>query len=210
MPGQRFTDSYLNGLKPAKSPYKKRDNSDVKGFGIQVSTGGTKTFFLSYTINRKAIYLNLGRFTPPVRESASTGASISNLVERREYARKLRAISESGIDPRQWIAEQEGSRTRGSFSDLLNAYLESLGYKSKEDLAALSPAGRALAESQMRPSAIHAAQIFDKDIVSAIDPSIPANTVTADMVTIALAKIVNRGAMTQANRAHSYLSLIHI
>ena len=205
MPGQRFTDSYLTGLKPAKSPYKKRDNSDVKGFGIQVSTGGTKTFFLSYTINGKAIYLNLGRFIPPVRESASTGASISNLVERREYARKLRAISESGIDPRQWIAEQEGSHTRGSFSDLLNAYLESLGYKSKEDLAALSPAGRALAESQMRPSAIHAAQIFDKDIVSAIDPSIPANTVTADMVTIALAKIVNRGAMTQANRAHSYL-----
>jgi len=65
--------------------------------------------------------VNLGKFIPPVRESASTGASISNLVERREYARKLRAVADAGADPRQWIAEQAGSLTKGSLADLLNA-----------------------------------------------------------------------------------------
>jgi integrase len=184
MARQRFTDSYLIALNPAANPYKQRDNADVKGFGIQVSTGGAKTFFLAYTIAGKAVYMNLGRYTPPIRQSDTTKAIRSNLVERREYARKLRSLAEQGIDPRQWETEQKGLKAKGSLGDLLESYLLSLG---------------------SRPSAVHAAQIFSRDIRSAIDDSQPANTVTPDMVTTALAKIVKRGALTQANRAHSYL-----
>ena len=139
MAGQRFTDSFLTGLKPAASPYKRRDNADVKGFGVQVSTGGTKTFFLSCTIDGKAVYLNLGRYTPPIRESDTAKPAKSNLVERREYARILRSKAEQGIDPRVWIAEQDGNREKGSLGDLLDCYLDSLGYQSAEALNAMSP-----------------------------------------------------------------------
>jgi len=205
MAGQRFTDSFLTGLKPAASPYKRRDNADVKGFGIQVSTGGTKTFFLSCTIDGKSVYLNLGRYTPPIRESQSAGPTKSNLVERREYARILRSKAEQGIDPRIWIAEQDGQREKGSLGDLLDCYLSSLGYHDSESLSKMTHQKRKAALALQRPSASHAAQIFDRDIRSTIDASLPANAITADMVTTALAKIVKRGAMTQANRAHSYL-----
>ena len=206
MAGKRFTDSYLIGLKPEATPFKRRDNADVKGFGIQVSTGGTKTFFLSCTISGKSTYINLGRYTPPIRKSdTNKEAAPSNLVERREYARKLRSLAENGEDPREWIRNQDDTTTKGSFDDLLGAYLTSLGFVSKATLEPMTLKARAMAESSMRRSAIHANQIFERDIKPSIDVTLPANAITAEMVTTALRKIVLRGALTQANRAHSYL-----
>jgi len=183
MKATRFTDTFLAGLKPARNHYKVRDKSEAVGFGIQVARGGTKTFFVALSIDGKQTYIGLARYVPPVTRD---GKRIdSNLAAQRDRARHLRTLRDGGINPVRWLKEEADERRVGSFGDLLDRYLAKLGE---------------------RPSAEHAKRIFDHDIRPYIDEAMPARDVTSGMISSALAKIHERGATTQANRAHSYVS----
>jgi len=74
----KFTDNLIKGLKPKKSPYRLFEKEADKGFGIQVTASGTKSFFLQYALNGKRKFLNLGRY-PAI-----------SLAKARELARNNR------------------------------------------------------------------------------------------------------------------------
>ena len=42
----KFTDNLIKGLKTRKNPYRLFEKGADKGFGIQVTHSGTKSFFL--------------------------------------------------------------------------------------------------------------------------------------------------------------------
>lgn len=182
MGGRRFTDKYLEGLKPRPSPYKLRDNTDAKGFGVQVSSGGTRSFFVTITHDGAQQFIGLGRYVPP--RTVEGIRQPSNLTDARDLARQLRAVAADGADPREWLQQRDRPTGHGTLGDLLDSYVTHLCD---------------------RPSARHARQTFDKDIRPFIDCTLPANRITPAMVTGALARMVRRGALVQANRTHSYL-----
>ncbi len=58
----KFTDNLIKGLKPKNSPYRLFEKGSDKGFGVQVTKSGTKSFFLQYALDGKRKFLNLGRY----------------------------------------------------------------------------------------------------------------------------------------------------
>jgi hypothetical protein len=184
MAAKRFTDSYLDSLKPKASPYRVRDATDARGFGVQVSTGGTRTFFVSLSIDGRRRFIGLEQYRPA--RTVDGERRPSNLPEQRERARQLRELRDSGVDPVQWLKDQEREqRTVGSFDELLDAYVESLGD---------------------RPMARFAKTTFEKNIRGVCNMAKAARDVTAEELTDALAKMHERGAVSYANRTHDALS----
>jgi integrase len=128
-----LTDRQIKTLPTTGKPYRKREKSTdpgLKGFGIQVSSAGAKSFFVEYTFNGKR-----GHFFKVGTYPAMT------LVEARETCRETRKRIEQGIDPkaeleRRRIAEeaerknqerqQRVERSIGRYEDLVRVYLASV------------------------------------------------------------------------------------
>lgn len=82
----------------------------LKGFGIRVTSGGTKAFFVEKTINRKITRITLGRYPELTAEMA-----------RKKALQCLGQIA-SGIDP---TAEKKRLRmARMTLEEVLNDYLD--------------------------------------------------------------------------------------
>lgn len=73
----KFTDNLVKGLKPKNNPYRLFEKGSDKGFGIQVTPSGTKSFFLQYSLNSKRKFLNLGRY-PAISLSAARDKARNN------------------------------------------------------------------------------------------------------------------------------------
>jgi len=56
----KFTDNLIKGLQPKDTPYRLFEKGADKGFGIQITKSGTKSFFLQYSHDGKRKSLNLG------------------------------------------------------------------------------------------------------------------------------------------------------
>lgn len=108
----KFTDRFLNSLKPRKDAYRVHEKGGDPGFCVRVTSKGSITFYFQYTKNGKRRFLNLGKYP---------GTSI---LEARRKLREYARIYESGQDPRE--VEEAGAIKYGTVSDLVDHYLDYL------------------------------------------------------------------------------------
>jgi hypothetical protein len=87
-----LTDRQIKTLPTTGKPYRKRDKSSdpgLKGFGMQVSAAGSKTFFVEYTFKgERGHFFKLGSYP------------LTNLVDARQACRDTRRPIDRGIDPK--------------------------------------------------------------------------------------------------------------
>ncbi len=189
-----FTDKYIKSLKPADKPYKQMENGNDRGFGVQVSPGGTKTFIFAYKIDGKRRYYPLGKYP-------MTGKPGTALADARQDCRDARILLNKGIDPKAYkkaeeekrqFAEQEDERRRretemkGSVKQLFDTYAGTM-------------------EQEGKPSHKQVRHIYSHDIEPVIGADMKANEVQPYHVKQILHRVIERGAMTKANRVHQYM-----
>ncbi|MDP3559400.1 MAG: integrase family protein [Legionellaceae bacterium] len=92
-----------------KTAQKRYYDATLKGFGIRVTSGGTKAFFVEKLVNRKLCRITLGRYPELTAERA------------RKEALKLLGQIAMGIDP---IAEKQSAQMREvTLNEVFNDYL---------------------------------------------------------------------------------------
>lgn len=165
----KFTDNLIKGLKPKKSPYRRFEKGADKGFGIQVTPSGTKSFFLQYAFKGKRKFLNLGRYPA------------TTLAMAREKARDNREQLLNGTHIRQ-----TSQMVHGSLEDLINYYIDQMQAEGKRSWK------KVLADIEF-------------NVFSVLDKSMAAQEVSSSQIRAVLHKIIQRGAVVQANRIRSYL-----
>lgn len=101
-----LTDTGIKRLQPRASPYRVFEQGEIPGFGVAVSIGGTKTFFLQHTADGKRRFYSLGVY-PAV-----------GLALARERARETQATLARGEDPRAVRV------TTGTLEQLLAVWLK--------------------------------------------------------------------------------------
>lgn len=116
-----FTDKQLRALKPKSSPYRVSEGGSDRGFGIQISTAGTKTFFLQYRESGKVKYLALGQYP-----------SLS-IAEAREKAKQARLLRDRGANPKTGLAP--GESKCGTCKQLFDYYVDQMRLKEKKSWA---------------------------------------------------------------------------
>lgn len=108
-------------------------DTQVNGLGVRASPRGKKSYILQSRFNGKVIRLTIGDVTAwGIEESRDTNGQVITPGARQE-ARRLQALIDQGIDPRQQkaerIAEAEAKREAAQFAEApaltaWNAYLE--------------------------------------------------------------------------------------
>jgi integrase len=155
------------------------------GFGLQVTPKAVKTFFLFYRFRGKRCFYKLGRYP-----------NQTSIAEARQKARAALKLLAQGVDPRahetqakaaQATAERQAA-LRGSIAQLFEAYAAHLDAKGS------------------RGTARTVRNIFKHDIAPVIGETTRAQAVTPHHVKAVLHRIINRGALIQANRVRSYMS----
>ncbi len=180
MAGLTFLE--IKNLKPKNTPYRVFDKGRTPGLCLQVSTGGKKTFYLTYRVDGKARFFKLGSFPG------------TDLSEARDLAEKARKLIDKNKDPkfeqqRELAAEKVAEarkQKQGTVEDLFKFYMQNL-------------------ESQGKRSVNQVRRIFNSDVESVIG-DLKANEVEPDDIRAVLAPIKKRGAMVLANRVRAYLS----
>ena len=115
MPHARFTDRTIKAFKPpaeGQTDYydePKTGQEYVPGFGMRVSYGGTKTFFVKYVIHGKQRRDKLGLYPE------------MPLAAARTRARETRGLAAQGIDSKMLSRQDEEAWT---FSQLVDYYIE--------------------------------------------------------------------------------------
>lgn len=96
--------------KPGKTAQKRYYDDTLKGFGVRVTSGGTKAFFVEKLIKRKLCRITLGRYPELTVEMA------------KNEAKKLLGQIAMGIDP---VAEKRTAQMREvTLNDVFNDYLQ--------------------------------------------------------------------------------------
>ena len=112
-----FSDKQLKSLKPKQTPYRVSEGGSDKGFGIQISTAGTKSFFFQYREEGKVKYLNLGIY-PDV-----------SIQDAREKCRIAKSQVNTNVNPK--TAQQFGESLKGTFQQLIDHYIKHLKLNNK-------------------------------------------------------------------------------
>lgn len=183
-------DRQIKNLTATGKPYRLREKStdqSLRGFGVQVSAAGTKTFYVEYSFGGQR-----GHF---YRLGAYPGLS---LAQARERCREVRNLVDQGIDPKAELERRRTSevverkaqeqqaleaRATGTYEDLVRIYLESL-----DNATTRSEIDRLL-QKDARP-------ILKGKRVTEIEPS---------DIRAVLAKARKRGAKRVVFMLHSYL-----
>ena len=92
-----LTDKYVKGLKAKDLPYRIFEKGTDKGFGIQISSSGSASFFIQYAIGGKKRFYNLGRY-PSV-----------SLSDARDRCREARLMIDNGDDPQNKAVSKHGT-----------------------------------------------------------------------------------------------------
>ncbi len=106
--GQKFTELWIKGVTPpakGQKDYYDSSKTSPHGFGVRVSQGGSKTFFLMYTRDKKRRRWTIGRY-PDV-----------SLSDARRKASRVRSNDD---DPAR---EKRRARELGSFRALAKKFL---------------------------------------------------------------------------------------
>jgi integrase len=172
----------LKNLPSKDKPYRVFDKGRIPGLCVQVSTGGKKTFYLTYRIEGKAQFYKLGSFPD------------TDLAEARDLATDARKLLDQNKDPKKErnreLAAEKANEARkqkqGTVKDLFKYYAQGLEDAGKRSV------------NQVR-------RVFNADVKPVIG-DLKANEIKPDDIRAVLAPIKKRGAMVLANRVRSYLS----
>ena len=97
-------------MQDGKTAQKRYYDDNLKGFGVRVTSGGTKAFFVEKLINRKLCRITLGRYPELTAEMA------------RNKALDMLGKIAMGIDP---IAEKHTAQVKAvTLQDVFNDYLQ--------------------------------------------------------------------------------------
>jgi integrase len=184
-----FTNKFIEHLKPKPTPYRVWEGGSDLGFGVQVTPKGVKTFFLFYRFRGQRCFFKLGRYP-----------NQASIAEARQKARAALKLLAQGVDPRahetqakaaQATAERQAA-LRGSITQLFEAYAAHLDAKGSHGTART------------------VRTIFKRDIAPVIGETTKAQAVAPHHVKAVLHRIINRGAMIQANRVRAYMSAAYV
>lgn len=106
----KFTDALIRKLEPQPRAFRVFEGGALPGFGITVSPGGGKSFFLQHTRQGVRRFYRIGAY-PAMPLSAA-----------REKAQEFLSQIERGIDPRA----ESGAPPTGTFEMLLQAWVRHL------------------------------------------------------------------------------------
>jgi integrase len=128
-----LTDRQIKNLIATGKPYRMRDRStdpSLRGFGVQVSAAGAKTFYVEYSFGgQRGHFYRLGTYP---------GLS---LAQARERCREVRNLVSQGVDPKadlerrrvaeiteRKVQEQQAlqARSTATYEDLVRLYLASV------------------------------------------------------------------------------------
>jgi len=192
-----FTVHYLKSLKPKKSPYRIYEKASRGGFGIQISSKGTKTFFYAYSSDGKQRFIKLGMFANQCNQTA-TGITLkeAGLLWQKWYKLKSaghdpQIIRDNEINAAKATHKEIESKKRavaqqGTYEQLLTAYIDWL-------------------KSNNKRSANNVQKSLDTNAYSIIAPSTKAKQVTPENINATLEIVEKRGANVLSNRLRSYL-----
>jgi integrase len=190
-----FTNLNIKSLSVKATPYRVFEKSTRSGFGVQISTKGTKTFFYYYKTNQnKQRFFKLGVF--------GVGQGKVTLKEAGALWDKWYKVRQSGHDPKivrdnniqaeedkyeeQKRKEKELSK-KGSYEQLLNAYVDNLRADNKKSVQ-------------------NVIQAFNLNAFTVIKKTSKAKDVTLEQINDTLSIIEKRGSSVMSNRVRAYLS----
>jgi integrase len=181
--GMAFTNKFIRSLGPKAAPYRKWERGSDRGFGIQITPRGVKTFFLGYRFEGERRFYNLGRY------------SETPLAKARERCREARRLLDQGIDPKAHEdakreaarAERRAQALQGSVQALFKAYVAHL-------------------KKHGRPSASEVERTYYHDVAPMWGDEVKAREIVEADVKRVLHQLIKRGAWVQANRVRAYLS----
>lgn len=185
-----FTDKQIKSLKTRATPYRQWESSSDKGFGVQVTPKGTKTFFLFYRLNNRRRFFNIGKYPN------------TSLAAARQAARTAKAMLEQGVDPQEDRLEKISSAEK--------AKVERIRQKKEADLNGSIAQLFSLYVAQMRHdkkrSADEVERALTTNALNVLGPDTKTNTIKPHHIKLVLHTVIKRGALIQANRLRSYLS----
>lgn len=187
MEKRTFTDKYLQGLKAKETPYKLAEYAP-RGEGrllVRVLPSGVKECFYRYRTDGKDKTIALGRYD-------QRGTNGKTLADIRAACRAKRKLQEQTGDIKEHLATQkrarEIERRKGSFGQLLDAYIESL-------------------EAAGKPSAAQAKGTFRRNVSEPFPQFalMKANEIEPGHIKTILARMVKAGIKREVNVVRSYL-----
>lgn len=167
--------SKIEAIKPTPGAQAIVWDSDLKGYGIRVSPGGTKTFFVQGRIKGqgKPVKITIGKFGVFTAEQA------------RDAARNLLNDMANGNDPRATTKAGDENHT---FGDLMTAYADMLEASGKESAKAVRNAINA------NIKAVHP-KLWKK----------PAAEIDIDDCVSIIGRVSDQGKPRQADKIRSYI-----
>lgn len=111
-----LTDRTVAALKAQRGCRVARPDGDVPGLAIRLSSGGRKTWTLTYRVGRRQRRWTIGTYP------------VISLATARKKARLALAQLDAGVDP---AARKRASRDYDTFDDLASAYLKHAKLKKK-------------------------------------------------------------------------------
>jgi integrase len=108
MPVRNLTDLTVRAIKPPANGQEAHWDEKLKGFGLRVSQGGSKTWVITYRHNGRMRWLKLG------------SCPVLSLAEAREQAKSKLADVQKGVDV---ASAKKAARDADSFAELCDRYL---------------------------------------------------------------------------------------
>ncbi|MGI9304446.1 MAG: tyrosine-type recombinase/integrase [Gammaproteobacteria bacterium] len=183
-----FSDRFIRELTPKPMPYRAWERGAEHGFHVQVSPTGGKTFCLFYRFGGRRRFFNLGRYPQTSLATARKRARLAReLVDKGidpQHQRRLEAVRQRQLDPEH--ARWENLH-KGSVQQLFENYCQSLEADSKRS------------SSEVR-------RALERNALPVLGATTKAKDVSSTGINEVLDKVVERGALVQANRLRAYLS----
>jgi integrase len=185
---QSFTDPFIRALKPKATPYKLAEHAP-RGEGrliVRVLPNGTKEFFYRYRPDGRDKTLALGRYDQTGRNGKTLAGIRKALREKRELQRDTGDVKEHLLAEAR---KGEAERRRGSFEQLLTAYVDYLKAK------------KAVSWKQVQG-------IFRRHIIKPF-PTLAqtkANKIEPGDIQRILSKMISAGLTRQVNKTRAYIT----
>lgn len=122
MDKQKLSKTYVEAL-PIEAAQTTHWDSDLTGFGVRVSPGGSRSFFYQGRLNGKVKKITIGRLGRITAEQA------------RKEAKRIQSKLELGQDPSP--PKEKTSANAATFGDLMGAYVDLLDSQRKHSVQAV-------------------------------------------------------------------------
>lgn len=181
-----FTDRSIKALKPRSKPYREWEGASDRGFNIQVTPKGVKTFCLYYKYDGKRRFLNLGRY--PDISLSNARSKLRDARDQLGHDQDPQEIIKQARDARE-LAKQKRreEELKGTVAQLFDFHCSQMKKDGKKS------------HKETR-------RILEKDALPVLGAETKAKDIKPHDIKLALHKVIKRGSMIQANRLRSAMS----